>query len=258
MNYRWDRGFTIVEMLIVVVVLAIIAAISVVGYNGIRLRAVEVAAQSDLRNAATAIQLEQINTGTYPTTMPPTVQSSDNITLELVRSGTGPFYTGLTAVQNGVLLSKICSDLVAEGVGNGIDQGGATRPYLTGCGNWNHNSMQITGWQSRVWPTPVTSAQLLNYANTFTTSSTWDKDQERVVKNFYQQLVARQTVQGGTYPVTSFWDSWANSGNGGVIKQELPTNVEVKSYFCVEATVSGASEAAWHIDESGNIKPGGC
>ncbi|VXB67549.1 prepilin-type N-terminal cleavage/methylation domain-containing protein [Frigoribacterium sp. 9N] len=49
------RGFTIVELLIVIVVVAILAAITAVAYNGIQNRARASAAQVSLKQAATKI-----------------------------------------------------------------------------------------------------------------------------------------------------------------------------------------------------------
>lgn len=46
------QGFTIVELLIVVVVIAILAAITIVSYNGITNRANDMSVQNDLRNIA--------------------------------------------------------------------------------------------------------------------------------------------------------------------------------------------------------------
>lgn len=61
-------GFTIVELLIVIVVIAILAAISIVAYTGIQNRAADTAVQSDLRNIATKVQEVHALTGKYPST----------------------------------------------------------------------------------------------------------------------------------------------------------------------------------------------
>lgn len=52
-----SRGFTIVELLIVVVVIAILAAITIVSYNGITARATESKIVSDMRNISMAINI---------------------------------------------------------------------------------------------------------------------------------------------------------------------------------------------------------
>lgn len=61
------KGFTIVELLIVIVVIAILAVITVVAYNGITKKAVESSMQSDLENARTAIALMKAGKKNYPT-----------------------------------------------------------------------------------------------------------------------------------------------------------------------------------------------
>lgn len=61
-----QSGFTIVELLIVIVVIAILASISIVSYTGIQARAAGTVLQSDLRNAATQLTLDYTYNGTYP------------------------------------------------------------------------------------------------------------------------------------------------------------------------------------------------
>lgn len=59
-------GFTIVELLIVIVVIAILATISVVAYNGVQSRADATKVTSDLKAVNDALQVYYAEKGVYP------------------------------------------------------------------------------------------------------------------------------------------------------------------------------------------------
>lgn len=68
MSKNRQSGFTIVELLIVIVVIGILAAITIVAYNGIQKRATGSALQSDLKNASTQLEATRVdNNDQYPT-----------------------------------------------------------------------------------------------------------------------------------------------------------------------------------------------
>jgi general secretion pathway protein G len=64
--HKKQTGFTIVELLIVIVVIGILAAITVVAYNGIQGRANDTAIQSDLQNISKKLELYKEYFGVYP------------------------------------------------------------------------------------------------------------------------------------------------------------------------------------------------
>lgn len=62
-------GFTIVELLIVIVVIGILAAITIVAYNGIQNKAKYSLMQSDLKSITKALALYRADTDRYPSTI---------------------------------------------------------------------------------------------------------------------------------------------------------------------------------------------
>src|SRR6478735_9272751 len=60
------HGFTIVELLIVIVVIAILASITVVAYSGIQVRARDSQRLSDINAIAKALELYKTQNGQYP------------------------------------------------------------------------------------------------------------------------------------------------------------------------------------------------
>ncbi|MDB5178053.1 MAG: fimbrial protein pilin [Candidatus Saccharibacteria bacterium] len=67
--HKWakQKGFTIVELLIVIVVIGILAAITIVAYNGIQQRGRDARRLSDIGAIKKALELYKTDTGTFPT-----------------------------------------------------------------------------------------------------------------------------------------------------------------------------------------------
>lgn len=92
MNRKY--GFTVIEILIVVVVIGILAGIGFVSYNGWRKETVRKAITSDLQNALSAAEQEKNFKGSYPTTLPQSFKSGSPDIVVTVRtipsSGSAP------------------------------------------------------------------------------------------------------------------------------------------------------------------------
>ncbi len=95
---KFQNAFTIVELLIVVVVIAILATITILGFNGVSDQAKETALKADLKTAATQVGVTKQETGAYPSS-DSDIKRSDKTTLT---------YTGST---NAFCLQATLADL---------------------------------------------------------------------------------------------------------------------------------------------------
>lgn len=64
-----DRGFTIIELLVVMAIIGLLVAIAIPVFSKLKNNAYDSAAQSDLRQAAMQIESQYTQAGTYPTSV---------------------------------------------------------------------------------------------------------------------------------------------------------------------------------------------
>jgi prepilin-type N-terminal cleavage/methylation domain-containing protein len=111
-------GFTIVELLVVIVVVAILAAISIVAYNGIQDRARRSSASSSLSQAIKKIKLWQIdNSSATPTTLAEAgISNTDGSTYNYRRfDGNTNYCVSITSNGRSYYATSIAPDSVAQG-----------------------------------------------------------------------------------------------------------------------------------------------
>ena len=97
-------GFTIVELLVVIVVIGILATITIVSYTGIQGRAIIVSLISDLDNASKQLKLFQVDNGNYPTTIDCSIP--DSSTNKCIKASSGNTYQ--YAVSNSTNPQSFC------------------------------------------------------------------------------------------------------------------------------------------------------
>ena len=113
-----SRGFTIVELLIVIVVIAILAAITIVSFNGVQNKAKVASMKADLSNTAKQIEIFRVQQNSYPGSIAECpaasaqnicAKSSNNNTLSYyVDNSTQPQFSCVTSTStNGMTYSLV-------------------------------------------------------------------------------------------------------------------------------------------------------
>jgi prepilin-type N-terminal cleavage/methylation domain-containing protein len=94
MARAYERGFTLIELMIVIAIIGILAAIAIPQFSAYRTRSYNSSAQADLRNAATAQEAYFIDELTYCSTTSTLLSDtyvlylSKNVTLTIVAAST--------------------------------------------------------------------------------------------------------------------------------------------------------------------------
>jgi len=131
LNRTRPNGFTIVELLVVIVVIGILAAVITVAYNGIQKNATGALMKETVQSAGTKMKLANASTESYPTTLPSDLKSPAGIGLALTVVGTtSEFCINVTSQKytdlqwhvdhTGVMQTGLCSGeiIVASIIGD--------------------------------------------------------------------------------------------------------------------------------------------
>lgn len=116
--HKEEKGFTLIELMIVIAIIGILAAIAIPQFSAYRQRSYNAAAQADLRNAATAQEAYFVDNGTYTAT---------------IGNLTGSNY-GLVALTTGVTLAVSGGDAVSYVMTSVHSAGGGVSYIMRGPG----------------------------------------------------------------------------------------------------------------------------
>ena len=181
-----SRGFTIVELLIVVVVIAILAAITIVAYTGINQRAKTAASQSAAQQAIKKIQTYMVTNNDQPpaSLADAGVSSTGGTQYQYTLLGTGYCVTATQSGQSAYAASNFtynggtvtdqlnpvsgaCPGHSPSGTGTIITNMAKNPSFETGTAGWGTSSANIA--QSSTWAS--SGSQSLRVVNTGTSNA---------------------------------------------------------------------------------------
>jgi len=251
MSLKQKSGFTIVELLIVIVVIGILAAITLVAYNGISKRATIASMRSDLANAAKQLNLTKAVANTFPANAAAAndnqgLKASQNTTYQYTVDNTVTPPTFCLTATNGTLSYYVTQDggEAREGACPGHTVGGGTPPntfttatltprtVAAGSHSWSSVAMSADGTKLLIgdsistgllytsndsgatW-TPRTSA----YGGKFWSAVAMSADGTRMIATVNNGSVWYSTDSGAswtenTLPGARTWNALAMSADG--------------------------------------------
>ena len=109
---RTIKGFTIVELIVVILVIGILAAISIVSYSSWKQKTTIAQLKSDLNGAVSALENSRTFNNTYPSTVPSTFVPSSGVTISGGSINAGKDYC--VSSTNGTLTFNMTSKYSAS------------------------------------------------------------------------------------------------------------------------------------------------
>lgn len=229
-------GFTIIELLVVIVVIGILVAISVISYTGINQKATIASLQSDLSNASTKLKAYQVIYGSYPTldsnNCPAVPEIDDNYCLKfspgnsiadepfagyVVNNDTNPQTFSLTLSSNDI------HGVVTEN---------------------SQPSLLISAPLSPVadW---IATPQGDHYGNYYDTiSKSWATVTRATPKTIYDPVTQHIYDVPSNYLAINPWSTYQSGGNGSAaVIEEARTNYLINSYGA--SNTGGAWSSGW-------------
>lgn len=218
-----SHGFTIVELLIVIVVLAILASIVAVTYNGAQLRAADAVVQDTIKGAHDALEIYGATNRVFPSNIANTEYAPPvTVAVTLFTDATQtPVYSNLTSAQNAQLFLNTCNGFMP------VTDGGTT--YNTVCA-YNGNNLHVKG---------TTSSNVVVHGPTFvagdvalTCGGACDTAASHIISTFQ--------AQGGSFPVTVI-------SSGASLPAPTLISAGTASHYCLEGRSATFTDIVYHI-----------
>lgn len=207
-----QKGFSIVELLIVIVVMGILAAVIMAVFNGVQTNAKITSLTSDLTNASKKLRIDHANTGRFPVTADLAdggkgLQGSPNTTYRYsVDNTSNPQSFCLTATDGGRIYSVTELKAAAEGGCVNVALGASSPSSIIVDGNTNSSSYysMSPGLQSVTLTLAgthyISSVKVWHY---YTGSRTYNGSKTEISEDGSNWVKIFDSATAGTYQETS-------------------------------------------------------
>ncbi len=226
MNHRQhdQRAFTIVELLIVIVVIGVLAAVAIIAYNGVQQRARVSAASSALTQSAKKLAAYLVDNITYPTDLATIgITNTSDVSYQYsYNNSTNPKTFCITATSGNVSyqITQDSSPTAGGCAGHGV---GGVAPITNLALNPSIETNIASTGNTGVSPGTITQSNEQAYSGTYS--------QKLVVASGRGWFISDGVLTAGT---TVYWSFWAYS----------PTVVPMQPYWERSSTYTGGPGGA--------------
>ena len=238
LSFNNSSAFTIVELLVVIVVIGVLAAITIVSYTGISQRATVSSLTSDLTNAMTQLKLDQVINGAYPANLAAAnggkgIPASSGTVYDYFPTSTG---FCVTATKNSISYRITNNSIPRLGVCSGLERdklsiikwnawvlgvGGVAGYNANGDGNSRITDTNPWGASDIIWD--VSNQDATSDADGGWDGSNFSIDNTKMYR--FSTFVRRKTIGNGSFYLGThgYPDAVLNRSNGAA---------NTNPYFC--------------------------
>ena len=231
------HGFTIIELLVAITVIAILTSITMVSYGQWRHRTADNVLQSDMTQATAALTNFRNFQNNYPPNMAGTnFAASPNIALTLYTDAPSVgVYNNLAPDQNAQLLLNVCN----------ANLNGLYNTVCTFAGNGRGAKIHVKGTNSTnvQWPSPISKSTITS------TMGSNGADYQAAANSIISQFLA----QGGTFDVI------VGGSSGVALPAPTQTPNGPATMFCLEGRSAVYNDLIYHtLNDNSGLQSGAC